>query len=105
MFHIILHLIKNNQVFQNNAQSAQTPVEYQLVVTLYCMGRYGNAASLEDIAQDAGIAKSTVKLFTKRCFDVIEDLHDMFLQPVTEEEKEWEKQWIDGQVCMTGSLW
>jgi hypothetical protein len=105
MFHVILHLIKNNKVFQNNAQNAQTPVEYQLAVTLYRMGRYGNAASLEDIARDAGIAKGTVELFTKRCFDAIEDLHDIFLRPVTEEEKEQEKQWIDAQVRMTGSLW
>jgi hypothetical protein len=54
IFHIILSLIKDHRIFTNTLNVPQTPVEVQLAVTLYRMGRYGNGASLEDIAQVAG---------------------------------------------------
>lgn len=105
IFEVLHQLIKDHPVFQNNSHSAQAPVNLQLAVTLYQMGRYGNAATVQDIAQDAGISKGSVELYTKHCFEAIESLHDMFVCPLTEEEKEREKQWIDEQVGLRGSLW
>ncbi|RDX46161.1 hypothetical protein OH76DRAFT_1332707, partial [Lentinus brumalis] len=78
VFRVILELIKHHPIFHNNSNNAQAPVEFQLAVTLFRMGRFGNAASLEDIAREAGIAEGT--------------------------EKEQEKQWMDEHVGFRG-LW
>ena len=50
VFQGLLHLIEEHPVFQINSNTPQKPVEVQLATTLYCMGRYGNGASLEDVA-------------------------------------------------------
>ncbi len=49
VFQTILTLIEEHPVFTNNSNNAQTPVEQQLAVTLFRMGRYGNGALVEDI--------------------------------------------------------
>jgi hypothetical protein len=45
VFQTILTLIEGHPVFTNNSNNAQTPVEQQLAVTLFRMGRYGNGAA------------------------------------------------------------
>ena len=50
VFQVLLHLIEEHPVFQNNSNTPQKSVEVQLATTLYRMGRYGNGASLEDVA-------------------------------------------------------
>jgi hypothetical protein len=50
VFQVLLHLIEEHPAFQNNFNNSQKPVEIQLATTLYCMRRYGNGASLEDVA-------------------------------------------------------
>jgi hypothetical protein len=104
VFEVILELIKDHPVFQNNSNQPQTPVDVQLAVTLYRMGRFGNGASLEDIARNAGCSEGAVEAFTDRCFEAIESLHDVFVRPLTKEEKEAEKQWIDDHMGFRG-LW
>ncbi|KAG5635170.1 hypothetical protein H0H81_012170 [Sphagnurus paluster] len=104
VFMVILELIKDHPIFMNNSNVPQTPVDYQLAVTLYRMGRFGNAACLADIAREAGISEGSVELFTNRCFTAIESLHDMFVRPLTPEEKEKEKRWMDEHVGFKG-LW
>ncbi|KLO05735.1 hypothetical protein SCHPADRAFT_838975 [Schizopora paradoxa] len=66
------------------------------------MGRFGNAASLEDIAREAGCSEGAVELYTSRCFQAIEALHDVFVRPLTDEEKEAEKQWMDEHMGFVG---
>ena len=51
VFLTVLDLIEDHAIFKNDTNLAQTPVEQQLVVTLFRMGRYGNGASVEDIAR------------------------------------------------------
>jgi hypothetical protein len=104
VFSVILELIKDHPVFTNNSNVPQTPVDVQLAVTLYHLGHYGNAASLEDVARMAGISEGSVEAFTYRCFDAIEALHDMFVRPLTAEEKEREKEWLDEHLGFRG-LW
>ncbi|KAK7442943.1 hypothetical protein VKT23_015887 [Stygiomarasmius scandens] len=104
VFMTILDLIEDNPVFQNNSNHPQSPVEVQLAVMLYRLGRYGNGASVGDIARMAGIAEGSVENFTDRCFDAIESLHPIFVRPLTDEEKEIEKQWIDEHLGFRG-LW
>ncbi|KAF9237946.1 hypothetical protein BU15DRAFT_75557 [Melanogaster broomeanus] len=50
VFQAILGLIDDHPVFYNQSDNPQEAIEVQLGVTLYRMGRYGNGASLEDIA-------------------------------------------------------
>jgi hypothetical protein len=104
VFYVILGLIEDHPIFQNHSNNPQAPVWIQLAVTLYRMGRYGNGASIQDIACFAGISKGAVELYTRRCFDAIESFHDAFVCRPTAEEKECEKQWIDSQVRFRG-LW
>jgi len=80
VFQTILTLIEEHPVFMNNSNNGQTPVEIQLAVTLYRMGRYGNAASVEDVARVAGCSEGSVENYTNRCFDAIEALHDLFVR-------------------------
>ncbi|KAJ8582016.1 hypothetical protein M405DRAFT_687472, partial [Rhizopogon salebrosus TDB-379] len=77
VFQVILGLIEDHPVFHNESNQAQESVEVQLGVTLYRMGRYGNGASLEDIARTAG------------CSEV--------------EEKEREKCWMDDHLGFSGT--
>jgi hypothetical protein len=102
IFHTILNLIKDHAVFQNNSSNEQIPVRNQLAVLLYRMGRYGNGASVMDIARQAGISEGAVELCTSRCLDAIDLLHDMFVRTLSAEEKELEKQWIDNAVGFVG---
>ena len=45
-----------------------------------------------------------VKNATRWCFDAIESLHDLFVLPLTAEEKEVENQWMDQHLGFQG-LW
>ncbi len=104
VFQVLVELIKDHPIFHNNSNNPQAPVRQQLAVTLFWMVRFGNAASLEDIAREAGCAEGTVELYTKQCFTAILSLHDMFVRPLTDNEKERKKVWIDEQVEFKG-LW
>lgn len=103
VFEALLHLIENHNVFQNNSNNSQLPVEKQLAITLYRMGRFGNGASLEDVARISGSSEGTVVNYTNRCFKAIEDLHDLFVRPLTAAEKEEEKRWMDQHLGFVGT--
>jgi hypothetical protein len=104
VFSVIVELIKDHNVFHNNSNVPQTPVDHQLAVTLYQMGHFGNAASLADIAREAGCSEGFVELWTDHCLAAIESLHNTFVQPLTPEEKEAEKVWMDENMGFKG-LW
>ena len=40
---------------------------------------------------------------TARCFEAIEVLHDVFVRPLTSDEKEVEKRWVDQHLGFLGS--
>ncbi|KAG7097776.1 hypothetical protein E1B28_005095 [Marasmius oreades] len=104
VFGALLDLIEDHPVFRNNSNNPQTPVDVQLAVTLYRMGRYGNGAQVVDIARFAGVSEGSVELFTTHCFEAIESLLPVFVRPLTKDEKEVEKKWIDERVGFEG-LW
>jgi hypothetical protein len=83
----------------------QSPVDYQLAVTLYRMRRFGNTASLIDLAREAGCSTSTgsVEEFTERCFTAIESLPQIFVRQLTAEEKKREKAWLDHHMGFRGT--
>ena len=72
-------------------------------VTLYWMGRYGNGASLEDVARFAGCSEGAIELYTKWCFTAIESLHNDFVCLPTDQEKEEEKSWVDQHLGFRGT--
>ncbi|KAF8797443.1 hypothetical protein BYT27DRAFT_7237260 [Phlegmacium glaucopus] len=76
VFLTVLDLIEDHKVFKNDTNLGQTPIEQQLAVTLFRMGRYGNGASIEDIARAAGCSEA---------------------------EKEVEKEWMDNHLGFRGS--
>ncbi|KAF9009810.1 hypothetical protein BDZ89DRAFT_964627 [Hymenopellis radicata] len=76
-FDILLILIRDHPVFHNDSNNPQAPVQTQLAVTLYCLGRYGNGASVKDVARVAGISEGS--------------------------EKETEKKWLDDQLGFVGA--
>ena len=102
-FQVLLDLIDTHSVFYNQSSNPQAPIEQQLAVTLYHMGRFGNGASVEDIARVAGISEGSVTTFTDRCFTAIESLYDLFVRPLTVEEKEREKKWMDEHLGFVGT--
>lgn len=104
VFEKLLSLIEDHEVFQSDSNHGQAPVELQLAVTLYRMGRYGNGASVEDIARVAGCSEGSVNNFTNRCFKAILSLHNQFVRPLTPEEKEVEKVYMDNHLGFKG-LW
>ena len=103
VFEVLLHLIEEHPIFSNNSTSSQKPVQAQLATTLYRLGRYGNGASLEDIARIAGCSEGDVVNATARCFEAIESLHDVFVRPLTSDEKEVEKRWVDQHLGFQGT--
>jgi hypothetical protein len=104
VFRAILDMIENDPIFMNGSNILQDPVERQLAVTLYRMGRYGNGASYEDLSRIFGIGEGTINLFTDRCFTAIKRLHPLFVRALTEEEKEVEKEWMDKHLGFQG-MW
>ncbi|KAG8690849.1 hypothetical protein FRC08_010328 [Ceratobasidium sp. 394] len=64
-FQCILAEIEGSTVFSNLSNHAQAPVEDQPAIALYCLGCFGNAASMDDVAFLAGIGHGTVPLYTK----------------------------------------
>ena len=103
VFQVILSLIEDHPIFYNESNNPQASVEVQLAITLYRMGRYGNGASVEDIAWIAGCSEGAVELYTKRCFTAIESLHDDYVHPPTDAEKEVEKCWMDQHLGFKGT--
>jgi hypothetical protein len=103
VFDVILYFIHDHPVFYNNSNNPQAPVQTQLAVTLYRMGRYGNGASVKDIARIVGISEGSVENYTEHCLVAIESLHDIFVRKLTPEEKEVEKKWMDEHLGFVGS--
>ncbi|KAL1937971.1 hypothetical protein VTO73DRAFT_12721 [Trametes versicolor] len=105
IFDTLVRLIEDHPIFQNHSNNPQAPIQVQLAITLYRMGHYGNGASLQEIARWAGCAEGTVELYMDRCQGAIMSLHNMFVRPLSEAEKEMEKQWIEEQLGFTGTSW
>ncbi|KAG9084216.1 hypothetical protein FRC06_004162 [Ceratobasidium sp. 370] len=86
-FRFILGEIKDNPIFRNSSHCPQAPVELQLAIALHRLGRYGNGASMDDVAFLAGVGHGTVPLYTKRVITAILDLHGRYIRVLTDEER------------------
>jgi hypothetical protein len=90
----ILAEIEGNPVFQNDSNHPQAPVETQLAVALWRLGRFGNAASMDDCAFMSGIGHGTVADYTHRVITAVLDLHQQYVRLLTDEERARERQWV-----------
>ncbi|KDQ52378.1 hypothetical protein JAAARDRAFT_108332, partial [Jaapia argillacea MUCL 33604] len=72
-FQFILQLIEDHPIFsrssgaifQTRSHRPQLPVQLQLAVTLYQMGRYGNGASIMDIARISSVSEGAKEVEKK----------------------------------------
>lgn len=97
--------MKGNSVFVNNSNQPLETVDLQLAVVLYQVVHFRNAASVKSVARIFGIGEGTVIDYTARMFQAINNLYDSFVCPLTEEEKEDEKELVRSLTGMEGGLW
>ncbi|KAJ3846403.1 hypothetical protein EV368DRAFT_52867 [Lentinula lateritia] len=101
-FDNLVFAIEKDIIFENYSETAQqAPVEEQIAVVLYRFGHDGNAASVQKVANWAGIGKGTVLVYTKcviTAFLCPELIHNAVRMP-TDEEIEKAKNWVQAHSC------
>ncbi|KAJ6567854.1 hypothetical protein B0H10DRAFT_1841356, partial [Mycena sp. CBHHK59/15] len=101
MFDTLLAALENDPVFFNNSYHPQLPVEQLGAVALYRFSHNGNAASIQGVANWAGLGKGTVHLFTRRVMTAV--LRPGFMKSAvhmpTPLEKENTKHWVQSHWC------
>lgn len=100
-FDALVLAIQDEDVFHNNSNNAQMPVEQQVAIALYRFGHFGNAASTMKVALWAGVGFGTVPLVTGRVMKAI--CSDRFRRSAVRwssaEAKEVAKGWVEENSC------
>lgn len=102
-FDALLSLIEGNAIFHSVSGPPQLPVIYQLAIVLFRLGHFGNASSVESIAQWAGCSAGLIHASTKRVIVAILGLHSLAFHAPTAEEKAKAKAWVGEQSCAAWS--
>jgi hypothetical protein len=98
-FDELVGYIQDHPIFQNRSNCPQYPVEIQLAIALFRFGHDGNAASVEAIAQWAGVSVGLVVKATRRVIIAFLALHDNVVCWPSPAEKEQAKQWVEDNSC------
>lgn len=98
VFDHLLSLIEHDDVFITNSIRTAIPVQTQLAIFLNRIGHYGNASSLDDIAEWAGVSLGTVSNCTKRCMLAFIKYHNQAMASPTEHEIALSKAWCQDAV-------
>jgi hypothetical protein len=98
-FDRLLEMIETDPIFSNDAYVSQSPVSEQLAIAMFRFGHFGNAASVEVVAQWAGVSAGTVVNCTRRVMLTFLALHDSAIRWPSEDEKEESKQWVEIASC------
>jgi hypothetical protein len=98
-FDSLLDMIETHPIFLNDANVSQGPVSKQLAVAMFRFGHNGNAASVEAVAQWAGVSAGTIVNCTRRVMIAFLALHDSAIRWPSEDEKENSKQWVETVSC------
>ena len=98
-FDSLQEMIETHPIFLSDAYVSQCPVSIQLAIAMYRFGHDGNAASVEAVAQWAGVSAGTVVNCTRRVMVAFLALHDSAIRWPSEEEKEKSKQWVEAVSC------
>jgi hypothetical protein len=101
IFDDILDLISNHPIFHNQSHNPQLPVAMQLAIFLNRAGHYGNAISLEDVAQWAGISVGSVVNCTNRVMVAVLAQHDHFVSFPTPDSQDAEhaRCFVESRTC------
>src|SRR6202522_840850 len=92
-------MIETDPVFSNASNVSQTPIIKQMAIAMFRFGHNGNAASVEAVAQWAGVSAGTVVNCTRRVMIAFLVLHDSTIRWPSEDEKENSKQWVEAVSC------
>jgi hypothetical protein len=98
-FDSLLEMIEKHPVFLNDANVPQGSVIKQLAIALFRFGHNGNAASVEAVAQWAGVSAGTVVNCTRRVMISFLSLHDSAIRWPSDDEKERSKEWVESVSC------
>jgi hypothetical protein len=100
-FDALVAAIKDDEVFHNNSNHPQMPVEEQVVIALYRFGHYGNAASTIKVALQFGVGYGTIHLVTTRVMKATctERFRAASVQWANRAAKEAAKQWVSDVSC------
>jgi hypothetical protein len=101
IFDDILDHISNHPIFQNQSNNPQLPVSIQLAIFMNRAGHYGNAISLEDVAQWAGVSVGSVVNCTNRVMVAVLDAHDQFIcfPAGDSEDKDLAQKFAESRTC------
>ncbi|KAF8589742.1 hypothetical protein K439DRAFT_1645003 [Ramaria rubella] len=88
VFDVLVTKLQDHPIFHNNSDNKQIPIEFQVAVTLYRLGHFGNAVSLTKVVLWASWGFGTVDLCTKCSF------RKMVMKWPSDDEKEQAKQLI-----------
>jgi hypothetical protein len=98
-FDSLLEMIETDPVFSNASNVSQTPIIKQMAIAMFRFGHNGNAASVEAVAQWAGVSAGTIVNCTRRVMIAFLALHDSTIRWPSEDEKENSKQWVEAVSC------
>ena len=104
VFTALVNKIIDHPIFSNNSNNPQLPIPVQLSVFLNGVGHYGNSASIEDIAEWAGVSVGTVYNCYRRVMVAILHHHDdaIHFNPMESEdqvERDRAKTWVESHSC------
>jgi hypothetical protein len=92
-------MIEDHPVFLTTSHNLQNPLSVQLVIGLFWFGHNGIAATIEAIAQWAGVSASIVVNCTCRVIVSFLALHDFVVHWPSKDEKKEVKSWVESVSC------
>ncbi|KIK14151.1 hypothetical protein PISMIDRAFT_17487 [Pisolithus microcarpus 441] len=96
IFASLIAKLENHPIFSNNSNNPQLPVSVQLTIFLNGVSHYGNGATMEDIAEWAGVSIGMVYKCYCRVMITLLQLHNDVIhfdpmEPEDQEEWDWAK--------------
>ena len=86
-FGVVLNLLKDHEIFKNDARIKQERVWVQLMVVLSRLGCDGNGASIGRIAGQFGVSYGSVELYTHRVFVALVSIKNQVIYWPNEAER------------------
>lgn len=96
---MLLAKIEGLPVFMSRGQNEQLPVEQQLAIALFRFGHFGNSASVESVAQWAGVSAGMVVNATRQVIQAFLTFHDDVIHYPSAADKENVKEWVEAASC------
>ncbi|CAD7060363.1 unnamed protein product [Tilletia caries] len=94
-FDALVQVIASNPVFQaTDPRRPQAPVEEQVAVTLFWLGRCGNGSGVVDVALACGCAEGSVTAYSSRVVQALYDIRQQVLCWASEDEKDQARTWV-----------